>query len=54
MTVKYGFMGLSGQFYPLADDPMTAQAALDEQGIAARLVHYSETTQTEADECVLW
>ena len=31
--MKYGFIGPSGQFYPLADDPITAQLALQDQGM---------------------
>ena len=43
--VKYGFVGPSGQFYPLADDPITAQIALQDQGIdGARMVARDMTT----------
>lgn len=36
MTV-YGFVGLSGTFYPVAADPITANAWLEDQRIHARL-----------------
>ena len=43
--MKYGFVGPSGQFYPLADDPITAQIALQDQGIdGARMVARDMTT----------
>lgn len=35
---RYGFRGPSGQFYPLADDPLTAQHELTFQGIDSPLI----------------
>lgn len=44
---RYGFIGLSGQFYPVADDPITANAWLEQKQITADLVAVDDTVRDD-------
>lgn len=52
--MKYGFVGPSGQFYPLADDPITAQIQLQDQGLDAALMVTRDMRTDDAEPAALF